>query len=71
MFEEQQEKLIKDLIELREKKGLSQRDLAALSGIKQPAIARLESGRSVPSVYTLCKLLSPLGYKLAILPADD
>ena len=35
--------LIGKMIEAREKKGLSQRDLAELSGVKQPAIARLES----------------------------
>ena len=51
---------------LREEKGISQRQLAALTGIKQPAIARLESGRSVPNIATLKKLLEPLGYTLTI-----
>ncbi|MDR2932343.1 MAG: helix-turn-helix transcriptional regulator, partial [Oscillospiraceae bacterium] len=35
--------LIGKMIEAREGKGLSQRDLAELSGVRQPAIARLES----------------------------
>lgn len=40
--------LIGKMIEAREKKGLSQRDLAKLCGIKQPAIARLESMKTTP-----------------------
>ena len=37
----EQEDMIKTIIKLREEKGISQRQLAALTGIKQPAIARL------------------------------
>ena len=58
--------LIGKLIEAREKRGLSQRDLAELSGVKQPSIARLESMRATPQIDTLFKLLNPLGYTLAI-----
>lgn len=63
--------LIGKLIEAREAKGLSQRDLAELSGVKQPAIARLESMRSTPQIDTLFKVLSPLGYTLSIVPTKD
>jgi transcriptional regulator with XRE-family HTH domain len=56
------------LIEAREDKGLSQKDLADLSGLKQPAIARLESMKATPQIDTLFKLLRPLGYTLAIVP---
>ncbi|MCD7824098.1 MAG: helix-turn-helix transcriptional regulator [Oscillospiraceae bacterium] len=63
--------LIGKIIEARELKGLSQRDLAEISGVKQPAIARLESMRSTPQIDTLCKLLSPLGYKLSIVPTEE
>ena len=62
--------LIGKLIEAREKKGYSQRDLAKLSGVKQPAIARLESMKSTPQINTLLKLLEPLGYTLSITPID-
>lgn len=62
--------LIGKLIEARETKGLSQRDLAKLSGVKQPAIARLESMRSTPKIDTLFKVLSPLGYTLSIVPEE-
>ena len=38
-------RLIDKLKRAREKKGLSQRELAVLMGSKQPAIARMESGQ--------------------------
>lgn len=62
--------LIGKIIEAREKKGYSQRDLAKLSGVKQPAIARMESMRATPQVDTLLKILRPLGYTLSIIPID-
>ena len=60
--------LIGKLIEAREKKGFSQKKLAELSGVKQPAIARLESMRATPQIDTLFKVLKPLGYTIAIVP---
>ena len=61
-------KLIGKMIEAREKQGLTQRDLAKISGVKQPAIARIESLRSTPQFDTLLKVLIPLGYSLEIIP---
>ena len=63
--------LIGKLIEAREEKGFSQRELAELSGIKQPAIARIESLKSKPQINTLVKVLRPLGYKLTITPIRE
>ena len=60
--------LIGKLIEAREQKGLSQKELADLAGVKQPAIARLESMRATPQINTLFKILKPLGYTIAIVP---
>ena len=62
--------LIGKVIEARQQKGLSQRDLAVISGIKQPAIARLESMQTTPNVDTLLKILNPLGYTLSIVPIE-
>ena len=61
-------KLIGKMIEAREKQGLTQRDLAKISGVKQPAIARIEALRSTPQLDTLLKVLIPLGYSLEIIP---
>jgi DNA-binding XRE family transcriptional regulator len=58
--------LIGKMIEAREEKGLSQRELAEISGVKQPAIARLESMRATPQIDTLFKVLHPLGYTIEL-----
>jgi Predicted transcriptional regulator with C-terminal CBS domains len=60
--------LVGKLIEAREKKGISQKELAELSGLKQPAIARLERMQATPQIDTLFKILKPLGYTLEIVP---
>lgn len=57
-----------ELIEARNKSGISQRKLAEMSGLKQPVIARLESGYVVPRLDTLLRLLLPLGKTLAVVP---
>ncbi|KAF1682311.1 helix-turn-helix domain-containing protein [Veillonella sp. R32] len=63
--------LIGKMIEAREEKGLSQRELAKISGVKQPAIARLESLKSTPKIDTLFKVLKPLGYTISIVPLES
>ena len=60
--------LLGKLIEAREKKGISQKRLAEMSGLKQPAIARLERMQTTPQIDTLFKILKPLGYTLEIVP---
>jgi DNA-binding XRE family transcriptional regulator len=60
--------LIGKMIEAREQKGMSQRKLAEISGVKQPAIARLESMKTTPQIDTLFKVLHPLGYTIEIVP---
>lgn len=63
--------LIGKMIEAREEKGISQRELALLSGVKQPAIARMETMKSIPRIDTLLKILTPLGYTLSITPIEE
>lgn len=55
-----------ELAKLRERRGLSQTELAKLTGMKQPQIARLESGAHFPAFATLQKLLGVLGGKLEL-----
>ena len=55
-----------ELAKLREQRGLSQTDLAKLTGMKQPQIARLESGAHFPALGTLRRLLGALGGKLEV-----
>jgi transcriptional regulator with XRE-family HTH domain len=63
--------IISHMIERRQEIGLSQRDLAEKCGIKQAAIARIETMRTVPQIDTIAKLLKPLGLKLAIVPDEQ
>jgi DNA-binding XRE family transcriptional regulator len=63
--------IIGKLIEAREQKGISQRELAEISGVTQPAIARLESMKATPQIDTLFKVLHPLGYTIEIVPLND
>lgn len=63
--------LIGKLIEAREAKGLTQEQLAEAAGIKQSAVARLENLKATPQIDTLFKLLTPIGYKLVIVPKDE
>ena len=58
--------IISELIKVRQERGISQYQLEKLSGVKQSAIARLESGNINPTLETLQKILTPLGKKLAI-----
>ena len=52
------------LKEWREKRGLSLRKLAELSGVHYVAIARLQSGQGDPQLSTLLKLCGSLGITL-------
>lgn len=58
--------LIDEIIALRKAKGLSQRQLSALTGIHQAVIARLETKKNPPNIETLNKLLDAMDAKLAI-----
>ncbi|HVF03207.1 MAG TPA: helix-turn-helix transcriptional regulator [Frankiaceae bacterium] len=52
--------------QLREQAGLSQRELAALTGTTQSAVARLEADRQEPTLRTLEKLAAALGQDLVL-----
>ncbi len=60
--------LMGELIKVRKERGISQRELERLSGVKQPIIARIESGTVSPKLDTVMKLLAAMGKKLAIVP---
>lgn len=50
----------------RRELGLSQLDLAALTGTTQSAIARLESGQRPPRIDTLLRIASALDAELVV-----
>lgn len=60
--------LIGELVKARQEKGISQKKLEELSGVKQPVIARMEKGSTSPQLDTVLKVLAPLGKTLAVVP---
>ena len=63
--------LIGELIKARQEQGISQKRLEELSGVKQPVIARMETGVTSPQIDTILKVLAPLGKTLAVVPLDN
>ena len=58
--------LVGEIITARKEKGISQKELEELSGVRQPIIARMESGNSTPNISTVLKVLAPLGKTLYV-----
>lgn len=61
--------IVKAIVEQRNALGLSQRELAALCGIPQSSVARIESFKTVPNLDTLLKIFQQLGLKLSVTAA--
>lgn len=60
-------KLEQELVALREKRGLSQREFAKLLGTTQPYVAKLESGRVKNlGLRTLVRCATALGGRLTV-----
>jgi transcriptional regulator with XRE-family HTH domain len=53
--------IAREVRELRKARHLTQRQLAASSGISQAEISRIERGQTNPTASTLAALLAPLG----------
>lgn len=58
--------LAREIIKARAAAGLSQQELAKKMETTQSTVARLESGRHLPSISTLKKLAKATGTKLSI-----
>ena len=67
---DQEARVIAEFSSARKEQGVSQRALEDVSGVSQPAIARMESGRVTPRLDTLLKLLAPLGKTLQVVDLD-
>lgn len=61
-----EENIIKTIISTRKKKGLTQKEVAEMTGLKQPAIARIENNVNSPQLDTLIKILDALDLKIEI-----
>ena len=58
--------VIKALLDARHEKGITQKELAELTGIAQGDISKLENGSANPSIKTLNRLAAALGKTLKI-----
>jgi len=50
----------------RKENGITQKKLEEMSGVRQPVIARMETGATSPQLDTVMKVLAALGKKLVI-----
>ncbi|VJH22727.1 transcriptional regulator [Streptococcus pneumoniae] len=60
-----------ELIEARYEQGISQKKLEEVSGIGQPVIARMETGKTSPQLDTVLKVLASLGKTLAVVRLEQ
>ncbi len=62
--------IVKAITEQRDAKGISQRELAAMCGIPQSSVARIESFKTTPNLDTIIKIMQPLGLTLTVQPVE-
>lgn len=63
--------IVAQLIHRRQELNLTQSDLANKAGLKQAAIARLESGKVIPRLDTLDKITKALDLKISLVKEDN
>jgi predicted transcriptional regulator len=65
--------LLAQIVDAREEQEVTQKELAVLSGLKQPAIARMENpnGQNAANLLTVIKYLDALGMELKVVPKED
>lgn len=63
---EPERQIIRAILEGREEKDLTQKQLAQITGINQADISRLENGTGNPSIRTLKRLAAGLGMTLKL-----
>lgn len=63
--------LLRELVELRNRRGLSQKAVAELMDTVQSAVSELENGRSEPRLSTLQRYVRAIGSELRIHLADE
>lgn len=65
------QKLVHEILKTRRDMNMTQKNIEAQCGVKQPVIARMERGLTDPQLTTILKVLAPLGKTLAIVPIDS
>ena len=65
------EQVIEQIVTLREAQGVSQRDLATVLGLDQPAVSRIEKGERGLAVAEIAGIAERLGVTVDSLLRDD
>ena len=68
--EDIQKRLIRQLVEERQRQGMTQQEVADITGIMPSNLARLESGKRVPTLVVLQKYASALGKHIELKLCD-
>lgn len=63
--------LVDEIRDEREKLGLTQKQLAEKTGLKQSAIARMESGGAIPRLDTVFKVAMAMGLKFKLIKDEN
>ena len=63
---EPERQIMRAMLDSREAKAMTQKDLAEATGVTQADISRLENGTANPSLRTLKRLADGMGMKLRI-----
>ena len=63
-------RVVGEVVEARHAAGVSQAKLAAAAGLKQPVIARLETGVNSPRLETLLRVLTPMGKTIKVVDLE-
>lgn len=58
--------ILGEITRLRKEKGLTQAELARLTGNKQQVISRIENRENSPTLKTICSILDVLNYDIKI-----
>ncbi len=61
-------RLAREVFDLRKARGMTQRQLAAKSGIQQAEISRIEAGNSNPTLSTIAVLANALDVEFSLAP---
>ena len=61
-----EKELIAQMVNLRKKLNISQKQISEITGYKQQAISRIEKSEHSTSLQTFCNILNALGYGLVI-----
>ena len=68
---DKKQKLVHEILRTRREMNMTQKNIEAACGVKQPVIARMERGLTDPQLTTLSKVLLPLGKTLKIVDIEE